>query len=152
MVTTDAMLDYARPKGAVVALINGGNFRAALPVGKITQGDIDNLLPFKDKVLLRKYTGKQLFEAVEYGVSDVDGIGPRMIQASGLRYTYARYRDAHRVRSVGVQDRTASGSRWSTTRFMLQRSVLSLLQEETTIKLWPAASKFQIRGFSLPMS
>mgnify|MGYP000069631696 CR=1 FL=1 len=58
------MLDYARPKGAVVALINGGNFRAALPVGKITQGDIDNLLPFKDKVLLRKYTGKQLFEAL----------------------------------------------------------------------------------------
>lgn len=53
MITTDAMLDYARPKGAVVALINGGNFRAALPVGKITQGDIDNLLPFKDKVLLK---------------------------------------------------------------------------------------------------
>lgn len=106
MVTTDAMLDYARPKGAVVALINGGNFRAALPVGKITQGDIDNLLPFKDKVLLRKYTGKQLFEAVEHGVSDVDGIGPRMIQASGLRYTYSPTAPVgHRVRSVEVQDK-----------------------------------------------
>ena len=106
MVTTDAMLDYARPKGAVVALINGGNFRAALPVGKITQGDIDNLLPFKDKVLLRKYTGKQLFEAVEHGVSDVDGIGPRMIQASGLRYSYCPTAPVgHRVRSVEVQDR-----------------------------------------------
>lgn len=106
MVTTDAMLDYARPKGAVVALINGGNFRAALPVGKITQGDIDNLLPFKDKVLLRKYTGKQLFEAVEHGASDVDGIGPRMIQASGLRYSYCPTAPVgHRVRSVEVQDR-----------------------------------------------
>ena len=106
MVTTDAMLDYARPKGAVVALINGGNFRAALPVGKITQGDIDNLLPFKDKVLLRKYTGKQLFEAVKHGVSDVDGIGPRMIQASGLRYSYCPTAPVgHRVRSVEVQDR-----------------------------------------------
>ena len=106
IVTTDAMLDYARPKGAVVALINGGNFRAALPVGKITQGDIDNLLPFKDKVLLRKYTGKQLFEAVEHGVSDVDGIGPRMIQASGLRYTYSPTAPVgHRVRSVEVQDK-----------------------------------------------
>ena len=106
IVTTDAMLDYARPKGAVVALINGGNFRAALPVGKITQGDIDNLLPFKDKVLLRKYTGKQLFEAVEHGVSDVDGIGPRMIQASGLRYTYSPTAPiGHRVRSVEVQDK-----------------------------------------------
>ena len=106
MVTTDAMLDYARPKGASVALINGGNFRAALPVGKITQGDIDNLLPFKDKVLLRKYTGKQLYEAVEHGVSDVDGIGPRMIQASGVRYTYCPTAPVgHRVRSVEVQDR-----------------------------------------------
>ena len=106
MVTTDAMLDYARPKGASVALINGGNFRAALPVGKITQGDIDNLLPFKDKVLLRKYTGKQLYEAVEHGVSDVDGIGPRMIQASGLRYTYCPTAPVgHRVRSVEVQDK-----------------------------------------------
>lgn len=106
IVTTDAMLDYARPKGAVVALINGGNFRAALPVGKITQGDIDNLLPFKDKVLLRKYTGKQLFEAVEHRVSDVDGIGPRMIQASGLRYTYSPTAPVgHRVRSVEVQDK-----------------------------------------------
>ena len=105
MVTTDAMLDYARPKGAVVALINGGNFRA-LPVGKITQGDIDNLLPFKDKVLLRKYTGKQLFEAVEHGVSDVDGIGPKMIQGSGLRYTYSPTAPVgHRVRSVEVQDK-----------------------------------------------
>ena len=106
MVTTDAMLDYARPKGASVALINGGNFRAALPVGKITQGDIDNLLPFKDKVLLKKYTGKELFEAVEHGVSDVDGIGPRMIQASGQRYTYCPTAPVgHRVRSIEVQDK-----------------------------------------------
>ena len=105
MITTDAMLEYARPKGAIVALINGGNFRAALPVGKITQGDIDNLLPFKDKVLLKKYTGKQLYEAVEHGVSDVDGIGPRMIQASGLKYAYCPTAPAaHRVRSVEVQD------------------------------------------------
>ena len=38
MVTVDAMLSFARPYGAVIAVCNGGAIRAALPEGRITRG------------------------------------------------------------------------------------------------------------------
>ena len=85
---TQAMLEHSRSKGAEIALINGGSFRGALPFGKITAGDPDNIQPFKDVLEIRRYTGKQLSEAVEHGVSDVDGIGPRILQPANLRYSY----------------------------------------------------------------
>lgn len=85
---TDAMLKHTKKNGAVIALINGGSFRGSLPIGAVTQGDLDNLQPFKDVLEVKEYTGSQLARAIEHGVSDLDGIGPRILQTSGLRYSY----------------------------------------------------------------
>lgn len=85
---TRAMLEYTKQDGASIALINGGSFRGSIPVGTITKGDLDNLQPFKDILEIKEYTGGQLLEALERGVSDEGGIGPRILQTAGLRYSY----------------------------------------------------------------
>lgn len=86
MVTTDAMLEYARPFGAEVALCNGGALRAALPAGKITRGDVLSVHPFGNAVLVRTYSGQELIDALEHGVAGEAAAGPRLLQVSGLRY------------------------------------------------------------------
>lgn len=53
MVMTDAMLAYARPYGATIALCNGGGIRDALPA-KVTRGDLLSMLPFGGSVVVRK--------------------------------------------------------------------------------------------------
>ena len=86
MVTTDAMLEYARPFGAEVALCNGGALRAALPAGTITRGDVLSVHPFGNAVLVRAYSGQDLLDALEHGVADERAEGPRLLQVAGLRY------------------------------------------------------------------
>lgn len=100
---TQAMLEYGKKFGASIALINGGSFRNSLPLGKIRSRDLDNLQPFNDIVVIRRYSGKKLIEAVEHGVSDEDGIGPRILHAAGLRYSYNPHApEGKRVFSVEV--------------------------------------------------
>ncbi len=87
MVTADAMLEFARPFGASVALCNGGGIRAALPVGTLTRGDVLTMHPFGNIMVVREYTGEQLWQALEHGVAAEKARGPRLLQPAGLRYT-----------------------------------------------------------------
>lgn len=152
MVTTDAMLDYARPKGASVALINGGNFRAALPVGKITQGDIDTCFPFKDKVLLRKYTGKQLFEAVEHGVSDVDGT-PENDSSVGIKvHLLSDCTGRPSSQSVEVRDKGGKWKPLEDNKVYIAAARCFPCFRRDDHKALLAASKFRNPGLSSPMS
>ncbi|WP_301000907.1 5'-nucleotidase C-terminal domain-containing protein [uncultured Bilophila sp.] len=86
MVTADAMLEYARPYGAVMALCNGGGIRAALPAGDISRGHLLAMLPFGNTLVLRDYSGEQLRQALEHGAGQEGAKGPRLLQAAGLRY------------------------------------------------------------------
>ncbi|MBO5491218.1 MAG: bifunctional metallophosphatase/5'-nucleotidase [Desulfovibrio sp.] len=85
-IMTDAMLDYGRPYGARMALLNSGAVRAALPPGDISRGDILTAFPFGITVQVREYTGEQIWEALEHGVAGEDARGPQMLQTAGLRY------------------------------------------------------------------
>ncbi|MBQ9451963.1 MAG: bifunctional metallophosphatase/5'-nucleotidase [Desulfovibrio sp.] len=86
MIMTDAMLDFGRKYGACMALHNGGGVRAALRPGEITQGDVLTAFPFGKRILVREYTGEQIWEALEHGVAGEDAKGPQMLQTAGLRY------------------------------------------------------------------
>lgn len=85
---TKAMLDYSKKYGADFALLNSGAIRSALPQGNITAGDLLSVQPFNDVLDIRKYSGEQIITALERAVSDVDGIGPRLLQSTDLRYEY----------------------------------------------------------------
>lgn len=88
LLVSDAMLDYGRSYGAVAALTNGGSLRAPLRPGIITQGDILEVMPFGNTLLIREYTGADLLAALEFS-ADVDGgVGPRLLQPAGLRYAF----------------------------------------------------------------
>ena len=82
----DAMLEYARPFGAHVALCNGGSVRAALPAGSISRGDLLSVIPFGNTLVIREITGELLLAALEHGVSEEGAKGPRLLHTAGLRY------------------------------------------------------------------
>lgn len=105
MVTADAMLEYARPYGADLALCNGGAIRAAFPRGGISLGDILTMHPFGNQVVLREYDGEQILDALEHGVAADGGVGPHLLQVAGLRYVVDAERPAgSRVISVDIVD------------------------------------------------
>lgn len=87
MLLADAFLDFARPNGAQVALVNGGSIRAAIPPGEVNRGQLLAAIPFGNTVVLREYTGRQLLDALEHGVAGEGGKGPALLQTAGLRYT-----------------------------------------------------------------
>lgn len=90
----DAMLAYARPFGGRVALCNGGSVRAALPRGDISRGDLLSVIPFGNTLVMREITGEQLLAALEHGVSEENGQGPRLLHTAGLRYVVDAARPA----------------------------------------------------------
>ncbi len=87
LLTADAMLEAGRPLGMDIAVCNGGGIRAALPKGTITRGDILAVHPFGNVFVLREYSGEQIWEALEHGVSEEGAEGPRLLQPAGLSYT-----------------------------------------------------------------
>ena len=106
LMTTDAMLAYARPYGADMALCNGGGFRAGIPVGDVTLGSVLDILPFGNRILLRTYTGAQIRAALEHGVAGSHARGPTLLQCSGLAYSVDPLKDpGHRVSDVLVLGR-----------------------------------------------
>ena len=102
---SDAMLEYARPFGAHVALCNGGSVRAALPAGTISRGDLLSVIPFGNTLVMRELTGEQLLAALEHGVSEEGAKGPRLLHTAGLRYVVDGTRPAgSRVVKVEILD------------------------------------------------
>lgn len=90
----DAMLEYVRPFGGQVALCNGGSVRAALPSGDISRGDLLSVIPFGNTLVMREITGERLLAALEHGVSEEGGQGPRLLHTAGLRYVVDAARPA----------------------------------------------------------
>jgi len=63
--------DLVRTKfGVQVAILNGGAFRKSLFKGKITVGDIYDILPFDDYIVRFKLSGADLKKTIESGLDD----------------------------------------------------------------------------------
>lgn len=86
LLAVDAMQEFARPYGVNIAIYNGGGIRAAMPKGQISRGDLLTVHPFGNMYVLREFSGAQLLEALEHGVSGENGLGPRLMHVAGLRY------------------------------------------------------------------
>lgn len=92
--------------GADVAIINGGGIRAnkQYPAGTmITRRDVLSELPFGNSTVMVEITGKDIKDALENGVSQVDNRAGRFPQVSGLSFTYdAKAPAGSRVLSIEV--------------------------------------------------
>ncbi|MDR0952468.1 MAG: bifunctional metallophosphatase/5'-nucleotidase [Oscillospiraceae bacterium] len=81
----DALRESA---GAEVALLNGGNINAPLPEGAVTRGQINDILPYSNQMLLAAVTGSVLREALEHSVSVYPQAQGGFMQVSGLKFIF----------------------------------------------------------------
>ena len=59
----DAFRNYMKSD---ISLVNGGGIRANMPKGKIKYGDIKNITPYANKIVVAKVKGSVLLDALEY--------------------------------------------------------------------------------------
>ena len=75
---------------ADIALQNGGGIRwhRVFPAGDITRGDIYELLPFGNTLVMMDLTGAQIREALELSVNKYPDPLGAFLQISGLKFTF----------------------------------------------------------------
>jgi 2',3'-cyclic-nucleotide 2'-phosphodiesterase (5'-nucleotidase family) len=87
------------------SLINGGAIRSdrKYPAKSVLQSkDILTALPFNNRVVVVKLTGRQLIKILEHGVSAVEKYNGRFPQVSGFNYTFSIHKPiGHRIIYVG---------------------------------------------------
>ncbi len=90
---------------ADIAITNGGGIRtnALFPAGEIKRRDVVAWLPFGNIIVKVRMTGEAIRAALENGVGQVEALGGRFPQVSGLTYTYSRGRPAgSRITAVTI--------------------------------------------------
>ncbi|MBO9337034.1 MAG: 5'-nucleotidase C-terminal domain-containing protein [Roseiflexus sp.] len=85
----DSMLAKTAPAGAQLAIMNGGGIRTSIPEGRITLGQVLEVLPFGNTLVLLTLTGEQVKAALENGVSQVEQTAGRFPQVGGMRYSWS---------------------------------------------------------------
>lgn len=72
-----------------IAILNSANLRGAFEVGSITDRDISNITPFKNKMTIMTVNEKELVDALKLGAKSLTTPDhkPGILQVSGLKYT-----------------------------------------------------------------
>ena len=92
-----------KESGSDAAIINGGGIRASIGKGDITINDIYSVLPFDNYIISIKLSGKQIMDALEYGVSAVELKEGRFPQVSGISFVYSRvHKNGPRVEAITI--------------------------------------------------
>ena len=79
-----------KESGADFTITNGGGIRASLKAGKITRGDIKNVLPFTNVIYVCEMTGDKVYEAIEHGYSKLPETAGMYAQTD-LQVVYSRF-------------------------------------------------------------
>lgn len=82
-VISDAALNATKAQGATMAFWNSGGVRAALEPGNITYGQLIEVCPFGNGLVVLDVTGDELIRALEHGASS-SGL---LIPSKGFSYT-----------------------------------------------------------------
>nr|CAG8453058.1 5310_t:CDS:2 [Entrophospora candida] len=93
------------------AILCGGCIRSDLlyPPGEITLGDLLEIFPFEDNVVVVRITGQQIWDALENGVSMVPKQEGRFPIVSGLKVEYnPKTEPFKRLRNVWLTERKSS--------------------------------------------
>jgi len=102
---TDALRQHYKTD---LALINGGAIRSdkIYPAGiSLSNKDILSALPFANRAVVVKLSGKQLLEILEHGVSEVEHYSGRFPQISGLHYDFSpAMNPGQRISNVIIAD------------------------------------------------
>lgn len=87
---TDAFYYYLNHEVGMncdVALCNGGGLRTDIPEGEMTFTSLKNVMPFGNDICLVELTGRQIFDALEFGARYVGSAeNGGFMHVAGLRY------------------------------------------------------------------
>jgi 5'-nucleotidase len=87
--------------GADASLENGGGVRATIEAGPITKGDVVNVLPFGNFIVVIDLKGSELLEALEHGVDTAPEVAAHISQVGGISVVYDSSKEVgNRVASV----------------------------------------------------
>jgi 2',3'-cyclic-nucleotide 2'-phosphodiesterase (5'-nucleotidase family) len=101
----DAVLDKTKSTGATIAILNGGSIRASIPAGDISLGQVIEVFPYENYLVVIDLSGEQIIAALENGVSQVEEVAGRFPQVAGLRFTWNPDNPAgSRITGVEVKD------------------------------------------------
>jgi len=106
----DAFLEYGKPLGAQMALVNSGAVWGTFNAGKITLADLYRIQPFTNWLIVMDLKGSQLMAALEngvakYGESAQQGSG-RFLAVAGVTYAFDPTKEVgHRITDVKIGDK-----------------------------------------------
>lgn len=99
---TDAMREFT---GADIVITNGGGIRASIAAGNITMGDIYNVLPFDNTLVVLELSGEAILNSLEHGLRLYPEQNGGFSQVAGLTVKFDPSRPAgSRVLEVMVGD------------------------------------------------
>lgn len=78
--------------GTDLAITNSGNIRSKFEVGKLTDRDVSEIIPFKNKMCIVPLNEKELVDMVKHGAQSMNDENnmPGILQVSGLKYTISK--------------------------------------------------------------
>ena len=92
--------------GADVTIINAGGIRTSIKRGEIRVKDVYTALPFDNYIVAIKLTGRQIWKALEHGVSRVEEEEGRFPQVSGIVFRYApSERRGSRIKEIFIKSK-----------------------------------------------
>lgn len=74
--------------GAQIGLANGGGVRTSLEQGMMTFGNLLDILPFSNDLMVVSATGQQILDALETSVKLYPMLSGGFLQCAGLRYEF----------------------------------------------------------------
>lgn len=123
----------------IVSLENGGGVRTTIPAGKITVGDVINVLPFGNSLSVKQITPNKLYAALENGVKNEvkDGVVSALgafPQVGGMRFTFDIAKAAgSRVTEIALVDSNG-------------KDLKTLDRNDTSTKLLLVSNDFEVAG------
>ncbi|MCW5940068.1 MAG: 5'-nucleotidase C-terminal domain-containing protein [Fimbriimonadaceae bacterium] len=91
---TDAMLEATRQNGSVVAFMNSGGVRAGFEAGPVTYGQLINVQPFANTLVVADLTGEEILAALQSG---------KLFVSAGSSFTLDRKQpEGRQVRDVVI--------------------------------------------------
>ncbi len=91
---------------AEIGLYTGGGIRSNIAAGTITYGDVTNVLPFDNYMMMIEATGAEILTVLERCTAALPAEEGQFPQVSGLRYTI--HQQSHTVSDVSVLDKETS--------------------------------------------
>ena len=80
---TDAIKDAGNGE---ITIINGGSVRNNMNKGDLTRGELINILPWFNNIVVKKLTGQCILDALEFGVSKLPLSSGGFPQVSGITF------------------------------------------------------------------